>query len=264
MNLAAYERYSAELEARLRADPRVLGLVALGSYADAALRDGWSDHDFWVVAADAEQDALLGDLAWLPDAQAIAVAIRAAPNYYTLLYHTGHQVEFGVFDLAHLGQAKTNRFRVVFGSDEVRAQVAALAQATRAAQQAEPELDKIFAYLLVALCVGVARYRRGELLSAHQYIFGYALSDLLSLAVVLLPAEQGAERLDGFDPRRRFEQAYPSLAGSVAPLLEQNTPQAALAIHALAAQLYGERMPEPLQQAAQSVLQFLHEGAKGY
>lgn len=262
MDRAAYERYSAELEARLRADPRALGLVALGSYADETLRDQWSDHDFWVITTHASQAVFLDDLSWLPDAHAIAVTIRAAPSYYTLLYHNGHQVEFGVFDLAHLHEAKTNRYRLVFGADELSAQVAAVAQATRAGQQTEPDLEKIFAYLLVALCVGVARQRRGELLGAHQYIFGYALSDLLSLAVALVPAETGAERLDGFDPRRRFEQAYPSLAGSVAPLLEQKTPQAALAMHALAAQLFGERMPDHLRQAAQSVLQFLHEGAK--
>lgn len=90
MDLAAYERYSAELEARLRADPRVFGLVALGSYADEALRDQWSDHDFLGDRSRRRADALLDDLAYCLMRR--LRHRRVAPHYHTLLYHNGHQV----------------------------------------------------------------------------------------------------------------------------------------------------------------------------
>jgi hypothetical protein len=49
MDEQAYEAFTRQLKVRLMADPRVIGLITLGSTADATQRDEWSDHDFWVI-----------------------------------------------------------------------------------------------------------------------------------------------------------------------------------------------------------------------
>jgi hypothetical protein len=48
MDLASYEQFASELHDRLAADSRVLGLLALGSTADASW-DRSSDYDFCVI-----------------------------------------------------------------------------------------------------------------------------------------------------------------------------------------------------------------------
>jgi predicted RNA polymerase sigma factor len=44
-----FEQFTRQLVDRLSADPEVLGLIALGSTADASYRDTRSDHDFWLI-----------------------------------------------------------------------------------------------------------------------------------------------------------------------------------------------------------------------
>ena len=51
----AYAAFTEALRARLEADPRVVGLVALGSMARRDYEpDRWSDHDFFVITRAAE------------------------------------------------------------------------------------------------------------------------------------------------------------------------------------------------------------------
>ena len=59
MDSIEYQRFLDELTSTLDADPLVLGLVALGSTADAALRDRWSDHDFWIITSPGSQSRYL-------------------------------------------------------------------------------------------------------------------------------------------------------------------------------------------------------------
>ena len=44
MEAAEFDNYTERLRASLEAIPAVVGLVTLGSTADASLRDEWSDH----------------------------------------------------------------------------------------------------------------------------------------------------------------------------------------------------------------------------
>jgi hypothetical protein len=82
MHATHYESFLVELRRRLEADPRVQGLVLLGSTADPSLRDDLSDHDFWVIAEtaalpdymDAGADVLLQLLA---RAQVLAIGAGA-------------------------------------------------------------------------------------------------------------------------------------------------------------------------------------------
>ena len=49
MEAATFQTYIDDLRRNLEADPMVRGLILLGSTANAAWRDNWSDHDFWIV-----------------------------------------------------------------------------------------------------------------------------------------------------------------------------------------------------------------------
>jgi hypothetical protein len=44
-----FARFTEQLVTGLSDDPDVLGLIAVGSTADASYRDMQSDHDFWLI-----------------------------------------------------------------------------------------------------------------------------------------------------------------------------------------------------------------------
>jgi len=96
MEAAAFENYTERLRTSLLATNGVIGLVTLGSTADANFRDEWSDHDFWVITKAGAQDALLNDLSWLPDADNIALMVCHGKHRRTVMYHNRHKAEFGV------------------------------------------------------------------------------------------------------------------------------------------------------------------------
>ena len=74
MQLDDYRAYTTALTRNLANDPRVLGLIALGSMAEQDyLPDQWSDHDFFVVTVPGQQEAFRTDLSWLPDHQRIMI-----------------------------------------------------------------------------------------------------------------------------------------------------------------------------------------------
>jgi hypothetical protein len=114
MDQHTYEQFTKTLHARLAADERVLGLVALGSMADPLRRDQWSDQDFWVITQPDAQEHCLADLSWLPNASNIILPFRQGSQYYMVLYRNGHSAEFAVFDREQMQQGKTDRYSVLF------------------------------------------------------------------------------------------------------------------------------------------------------
>ncbi len=77
----AYEAFTESLRVRLEEDPRVLGLVALGSMARQDYEpDRWSDHDFFVITRSGEQEAFRGDRSWLPRSDRIVLSYRETPH----------------------------------------------------------------------------------------------------------------------------------------------------------------------------------------
>src|SRR6185503_17525072 len=102
-----------ELIARLEADAVVMGLVALGSTADATSRDEWSDHDFWIITSPGSQSNYLDSFAWLPRANPILLTVRHGISYRTVLYANRHKVEYAVFDSAEATRGKVERFEVL-------------------------------------------------------------------------------------------------------------------------------------------------------
>src|SRR3977135_2437107 len=100
MDQQAFEDYSARFAQLLSAFDHVVGIVAIGSTADRAERDCWSDHDFGVVLRGGRADRFLNDASWLPQAERIIASARHADMYNVAIYDDGHKVECLVCDEA--------------------------------------------------------------------------------------------------------------------------------------------------------------------
>ncbi len=256
MDSNQFQQFTVTLRNTLSADDRVCALVAIGSLAQPERLDRWSDHDFWVITTAEGQPHFLSDLSWLPDHSAIALTLRPAPEYYTILYTTGHIAEFAVFALTDLIHGQLDRYLMLFDKNDIGTQIQAIYQRTQDKRQNDDSARTI-GHFLVTLCTGAARDARGEQLSAHKYIFQYAVDDLLSLITQNIPAQQ-SNLLDRFDPRRRFEQAYAELSTLLEPILTLTPTAAALHLLDLAESLFQGRMrafPAPAITATRAYLQ---------
>jgi hypothetical protein len=246
MNSAEYEQFTATLLRALEEDSAVLGLVALGSMAEPTWRDDWSDHDFWVVTQPGRQDALLEDLTWLPNSDAILVRARHGSRHYSVLYRSGHRAEFAVFDPEEAATGTVTVYSVLFDRAEVAAVVARARERGRPQSWSAARGEFIFDNFLILLCTAVARWNRGELLSARRYLDQFALDSLLALAL-----GDSAER-DPVDPRRHIERWHPHLCQALESLACRPVPEKAIAMLDLAEQtLVTSRLSYPQSRAAE-------------
>jgi hypothetical protein len=246
MNSAEYEQFTATLWRTLEKDPAILGLVALGTTAEPAGRDAWSDHDFWVVTRPGRQDALLDDLTWLPNSDTILVRARHGRRHYSVLYRSGHRTEFAVFDPEEAATGTVTVYRVLFDKADVAAVVARAVEHHRPQSWSEARGAFIFDNFLILLCTAVARWHRGEHLSARRYLDQFALDSLLALALA-----DTADR-DPVDPRRHIEQRRPRIAQALESLACRPVPEKAIAMLDLAEQTLGTSWPPyPHSRAAE-------------
>lgn len=184
-----YRAFTDALRRSLESDERVLGLVALGSMAEQGRQpDRWSDHDFFVVAADAE--TLRGTTEWLPEREHIALWFRETPHGCKAVYDDGHLVEYAVFTPEELLLARVNDYRVLVDRERVAERMAEVARVRDAAA----ERSWVEGMFLSNLLVAAARAQRGETLSAR-----WMLAHAMRFLVMLLGGGP-----DDLDPLRRF------------------------------------------------------------
>jgi len=259
MDRPAYDAFTRSLASALAGDPRVAGLVALGSMSgDGVPPDGFSDHDFFVVTVPGVQESFRTDLAWLPGADRAALVHRETAHGLKVVLPDGHLLEFAVFDLDELRVARANRYAVLFDRGGVAERMAEVA-----ARPSEHPADRwLCGQLLGNLLVGGGRAARGELLSARLFVAGHATGHLLRLLALHLPAEAGVP-LDNLDPFRRFERAYPRLAGELNGALGRDPLEAALALLDLAGRQLRPLLPEWPSAAAEAVGNRLREARDG-
>lgn len=188
---ANYHAFTEQLAATVTADSRVLGLVALGSMAEQGGRkpDQFSDHDFFMIAPDAE--ALRTTTAWLPQPERIALWFRETPHGCKAVYDDGHLVEYAVFTPDELQLARVNDYRVLLDRERIEERMAAIAARVNA-QPDRPWLEGMF---LSHVLVASQRARRGELASAR-----WMLAHAMRFLVQLLGGGP-----DNLDPLRRFD-----------------------------------------------------------
>lgn len=221
MNATEFENYTDRLRASLESVPEVIGLVTLGSTADPAFRDEWSDHDFWVITEAGAQDSLVEDLSWLPDYQNILFEVSHRPHGRTILFRNRHKVEFAVLDTSEVNSGKIERYRVLIDRDRVAELIGNIHLETQRQAKLRPEALENLCVLVWSAC---ELYARGEVLHARQYMDGFAINQLLNL----LYSEASDERKDALDPRRRLELRSPELAAELLDLYSKPVPDAAL------------------------------------
>jgi predicted nucleotidyltransferase len=242
MDPEEYERFTRDLEKELEADPRVLGLVALGSTARGDhLPDRWSDHDFFVVVTPGTQESFRSNLGWLPRSGEIALSFRETAHGVKVVFRDGHLIEFAVFDPDELAVARVNRYRILFDRERTGERLARVARET-AARAAPPSDEWLVGQFLTNLLVGVGRHHRGERLSGRQLVTSSALAHLVALLTKHVRSPDTA-KLDSLDPLRRFEMVYPALGRRLDAALVLPTPGAALALLDIALDELPGRIP---------------------
>ncbi len=200
MDAAAFAAFTGALAERLARDPRVVGLVALGSMSgEGPAPDEFSDHDFFVVTETGLQELFRGDLSWLPGAESAVLVHRETEHGLKVVLPDGHLLEFAVFDRDELLVARANRYRVLLDRGGVAERMAEVA----ARPAPLPESRWLCGQLLGNLLLGGGRAARGELLSARLFVAGHAAGHLLRLLARHVPPEADAA-LDDLDPFRRF------------------------------------------------------------
>jgi hypothetical protein len=240
--MEAFDIYTERLRAALDSAPEVVGLVTLGTTVDSTLRDEWSDHDFWVITKAGAQDSFLKDLSWLPDAHNIAITVCHGKSYRTVVYRNRHKVEFAVFDANEAREGKAQRYQVLIDRGQIAELMESVHQGTiKQAQdnQARPDALQNLCVLVWSAC---ERYSRGELLSARQYLDGFAVNQLLGL-ISVSDRETVEDGKDVLDPRRRLELRSPALAEEVLTLLDEPVPEAALHLLEIAERELKQKAP---------------------
>jgi len=215
MDAANYRRFGEHLRGWAERHPDVIGLVAVGSMAERGrMPDEWSDHDFWVIATDASASAIRDDPSWLPDPERIVLVYAETEHGRNVVYDDGHLIEQAVFKDSELEIARANDYRVLVDKATIGKRMEAVARST-AASQSSVSLDTTFGRFIGQMVIGLTRCGRGELLSADSMISKWALENLLTMLGQTAPPETDSP-LDNLDPRRRFEAAFPALAGRLA------------------------------------------------
>lgn len=255
MDRRAYQQFTEQLTANLRADARVLGLVALGSMARQDYQpDQWSDHDFFVIVPPGLQLEFRQNLSWLPESETIALSFAETEHGVKVVYDTGHLLEFAVFAPEELAVMTANRYRVLLDRANIAETMAARALATTAsiADNTLATDSYYFGQFLTGLLVGNGRYQRGEHLSGHVFIKDYATRHLLTLLARHVPAADHA-LLDNLDPFRRFERVYPTLGAEIQALQLLPPPETAVGLLAIARRELAERMADYPETAVEAV-----------
>lgn len=231
MNPQQYEHFTTALQRNLETDPRVIGLVAVGSMSgQGTYPDRFSDHDFFVVTHPNEQEWFRTHPEWLPGYGQIAMSYRETIHGVSVLYEDAHLLEFAVFDRDELRLAKINRFRILIDRGEITREVEEIAENTRRWSQAGiGNAAARFGHFLTTMVVGAGRWQRGERLSATHLVKSAGLVELIRLLQLYVPI-QGDPVLDNIDPLRRFELAYPVIGDEINAALALEVPACAAAM----------------------------------
>lgn len=162
MEPARFRRYVDRLVEGLTADPRVLGIVGLGSTAmNGRAPDRWSDHDVWVVVADGAEEDFRTDPSWLPDAERLVLWFRETPHGMKGVYDDGHLVEAAVFAVDELVVTSANDYRVLLDRERVTERMEEIRAATMG-RAGRPDPAFLAGQFLTNLLVGTARHARGS------------------------------------------------------------------------------------------------------
>ncbi|MBK9052061.1 MAG: hypothetical protein IPL78_14480 [Chloroflexi bacterium] len=197
-----------EIGQSLEKTGKALALIGLGSVGQELDRlDDYSDLDFFVIVEPGQKSHFLTNLDWLSGLAPIAYYFQNTVDGYKLLFADGVFCEFAVFEEAELAHIPFAPGRIVWKRAGVSEEIAA---PVKPSSPSTHSVEWLVGELLTNLYVGMGRYRRGEKLSAFQFVQVYALGRLVDLAGQIEMAQPG--HADIFVGERRFEQRFPELA----------------------------------------------------
>jgi hypothetical protein len=257
MDSIDYQNFLDELTSTLDADPLVLGLIALGSTADAASRDRWSDHDFWVITAPGSQSRYLDTLSWLPRADDILLTVSHGPSRRSVLYRDKHKAEYAVFDPEEAVGGKIERFRVLIDRRDIGGLAESIRLQTRGERTSALARPDMLENLCMLLWTAHERWERGERLSAQRYL-QFSIDAFLDLLV----AHHGLNRpplADELEPRRRLEQMEPRLGRELGRISSLTPVEAGVALIDLAHKELTTRAPVLAWEQSLAVKKWLQE-----
>jgi hypothetical protein len=253
VDLQQYLTFIDTLRERLEADPRVLGLIAVGSMAQRDTQpDDWSDHDFLVIVQPGAQEDFRHRTDWLPEHERLALIYRETAHGLKAIYAHGHMIEFAVFEPDELYLGRFNRYRVLFDRADLQRRMEEIVGRTREQSRAEAPTD-VYAMgqVLTFVLIAYGRWSRGERLSARAFL-GQAVQHLVRLFAKHVPVD-GADLLDNLDPLRRFDLVYRELGAALNEVLDRPLPAAAAGLLDLAERELSGRMPELPAAALEAV-----------
>ncbi len=253
MDARAYQAFTDQLLVNVTRDPHVLGLVALGSMADAKRRDRYSDHDFFLIVTAGNQEHFRQHLDWLPKSGEIVLQLRETAHGLKVMYRDAHLIEFAVFDTEELFLVKVNDYAILLD----RANIADLmSQVQHKSVLPTVDPDRELLHVLGLLQVGIGRYARGEQLSGHIFIKSYVLAHLLPALAFCLKADDPS-RLDNLDAFRRFESAFPEVGEELNALVLLDPLTAARNLLVFIEKHLKTRMPNFPQAAVDTLYTYL-------
>ena len=214
--------------ASLAATGRGLALLGLGSVGLETERlDAFSDLDFFAIVEPGHKQDFLDSLDWLERVHPVAFAFQNTVDGFKLLYADGIFCEMAVFEPDELAEIPFAPGRVVWKRADVDEAIAIPRRVDAPRPPADPAW--LLGEALTNLYVGLARFRRGEKLSATRFIQQFAVDRVLDL----LPAPENSHiPADPFSPERRMEARHPELAAHLPSFVQgyERSPQSALAI----------------------------------
>lgn len=212
MKIEDFEFFREQLKASVERDARVKGLVFLGSSADLSRVDEWSDHDFFLFVTSGAGEEFRQDLTWLPNYSNILLSPRETEHGLKIVYNDGHLLEFAVFD-DELELYGVNTFEVVLDRGGIQERIE---KAVARSQSKPKDFDAEFEIFLAQVLIGIGRARRGETLSAGQFIRNFAPAKAMGLINQICTPQSGSEStLDNQNGSRRFEARFPKIAGEL-------------------------------------------------
>jgi hypothetical protein len=205
-----------EIGRSLAETPHALALMGLGSAGQEFERmDEFSDLDFFVIVETGYKDHFLSDLSWLTRTAPVAFYFFNTVDGCKLLFEDGIFCEFAVFEPEQLSRIPFQGGRIIWKAARVPENIS---QPPAAVGGGTKTKEWLLGEALTNLYVGLGRELRGEKLSATRFIQGYAVDRITELSAYIESSSPVDE--DPFDPVRRYEFRYPSLASYLPEFLQ--------------------------------------------
>lgn len=238
--LERFEAYLSTVRDRLAADPRVVGLVGMGSTAERWRVDEWSDHDLAIIVAAGHEDDFRFGREWLPDGDELVIDVVEWHGGAKLLFADGRVIELGVATVDSIRSWAVHHHDVLLDRGGVAQAVADAVAASKHTR--DGDLRGELQLVVATVRIGVGKALRGEVLAGGEMLRHDAVGHLLSAVAIASPPDARADLLD---PRRRFELTHPSLAQSLAEAIRQPEVELGRRLLSLLEQVFSEHRGYP-------------------